>query len=152
MRHSICEISICFQADTIYDFGQSVSFSVSEHCLLIYGISWLTDHNCLIFRKLKIIFPRIRVLACFLLHNNCKKRNFHADRNFHLPKQTKNKKPDHQVIETEITILMTDDKKLLRKGDAAPEFTAAGYDGRNIALSDIRKDGPVVLVFIRSFS
>jgi hypothetical protein len=42
--------------------------------------------------------------------------------------------------------------KLLEKGDAAIEFIANTYDGKNISLSKLQKAGPVVLIFIRGFS
>jgi len=47
---------------------------------------------------------------------------------------------------------MPNNNKLLEKGDAAPEFIANTYDGKNIGLSKLKKTGPVVLIFIRGFS
>jgi peroxiredoxin len=37
-------------------------------------------------------------------------------------------------------------------GVAAPGFEAVSYDGREISLSALREQGPVVLVFLRGFS
>lgn len=39
----------------------------------------------------------------------------------------------------------------LATGAAAPEFEAVSYDGRKIALSTLRQQGPVMLVFLRGF-
>lgn len=39
----------------------------------------------------------------------------------------------------------------LGTGMAAPDFDAVSSDGRKITLSALRKDGPVVLVFLRGF-
>lgn len=40
----------------------------------------------------------------------------------------------------------------LAAGMAAPEFEAVSYDGRKISLPELRKQGPVMLVFLRGFS
>jgi peroxiredoxin len=40
---------------------------------------------------------------------------------------------------------------LLSTGMAAPEFEAVACDGRAIALSALRRQGPVMLVFLRGF-
>lgn len=40
----------------------------------------------------------------------------------------------------------------LGTGVAAPDFDAVSFDGRKISLSALRKEGPVVLVFLRGFS
>ncbi|MCX5852533.1 MAG: hypothetical protein NT072_10860 [Deltaproteobacteria bacterium] len=40
----------------------------------------------------------------------------------------------------------------LGTGAAAPDFDAVAFDGRKISLSILRKEGPVVLVFLRGFS
>ncbi len=47
---------------------------------------------------------------------------------------------------------MPNNTKLLVKGDKAPEFIANTYNGSSISLSRLKKAGPVVLIFIRSFS
>ncbi len=47
---------------------------------------------------------------------------------------------------------MSNNNKLLEKGDEAPGFIATTYDGKNISLSKLKKAGPVVLIFIRGFS
>jgi peroxiredoxin len=47
---------------------------------------------------------------------------------------------------------MPNNTKLLVRGDKAPEFIASTYDGSSISLSELKKAGTVVLVFIRSFS
>jgi len=47
---------------------------------------------------------------------------------------------------------MSNNIKLLVKGDKAPEFIANAYNGSSIRLSRLLKVGPVVLIFIRSFS
>ena len=47
---------------------------------------------------------------------------------------------------------MSNNNKLLEKGDEAPEFTANSYNGNSISLTKLQKAGPVVLVFIRGFS
>jgi len=47
---------------------------------------------------------------------------------------------------------MPDNTKLLVRGDKAPEFIASTYNGSSISLSELKKAGAVVLVFIRSFS
>ncbi|MEA3417096.1 MAG: hypothetical protein U9R02_13265 [Thermodesulfobacteriota bacterium] len=47
---------------------------------------------------------------------------------------------------------MSNNIKLLVKGDKAPEFIANAYNGSSISLSRLLKVGPVVLIFIRSFS
>ena len=47
---------------------------------------------------------------------------------------------------------MPNNTKLLVKGDKAPEFIANTYNGSSIRLSRLLKVGPVVLIFIRSFS
>ncbi|MBT5900596.1 MAG: redoxin domain-containing protein, partial [Opitutaceae bacterium] len=38
----------------------------------------------------------------------------------------------------------------LKVGDRAPEFTLASGTGSEISLADLRKNGPVILVFVRS--
>jgi peroxiredoxin len=40
----------------------------------------------------------------------------------------------------------------LAVGAAAPEFEAVAQDGRKVSLAELRKEGPVVLVFLRGFS
>jgi len=47
---------------------------------------------------------------------------------------------------------MSNNNKLLEKGDEAPEFTANSYNGNSISLTKLQKVGPVVLIFIRGFS
>lgn len=47
---------------------------------------------------------------------------------------------------------MSNNNKLLEKGDEAPQFTADTYHGTRISLTQLLKSGPVVLVFIRGFS
>jgi len=37
-------------------------------------------------------------------------------------------------------------------GMAAPEFEAVTHDGRKVTLSELRQQGPVMLVFLRGFS
>jgi peroxiredoxin len=37
-------------------------------------------------------------------------------------------------------------------GMAAPEFEAVSHDGRKITLSELRQQGPLMLVFLRGFS
>jgi len=37
----------------------------------------------------------------------------------------------------------------LKAGDQAPDFTAETYTGETVTLSDVYKDGPVVLIFYR---
>jgi peroxiredoxin len=39
----------------------------------------------------------------------------------------------------------------LVSGIAAPEFEAVSYDGRELSLSALRQQGPVMLVFLRGF-
>ena len=39
----------------------------------------------------------------------------------------------------------------LAAGLAAPEFEAVSHDGRKIILSELRQQGPVMLVFLRGF-
>lgn len=36
-------------------------------------------------------------------------------------------------------------------GMAAPDFEATSYDGRQITLSALRQQGPVMIVFLRGF-
>jgi len=36
-------------------------------------------------------------------------------------------------------------------GMVAPDFTASSYDGKQITLSALRQQGPVMLVFLRGF-
>jgi len=36
-------------------------------------------------------------------------------------------------------------------GMVAPDFTANSYDGKQITLSALRQQGPVMLVFLRGF-
>lgn len=40
---------------------------------------------------------------------------------------------------------------VLAAGKAAPEFEAISHDGRKISLSTLRRQGPVMLVFLRGF-
>jgi peroxiredoxin len=40
----------------------------------------------------------------------------------------------------------------LATGVAAPEFEVVSYDGREITLSALQQQGPVMLVFLRGFS
>lgn len=40
----------------------------------------------------------------------------------------------------------------LQKGSIAPEFTAKDFNGRDVSLSTLRGEGPVVLIFLRGFS
>ncbi len=40
---------------------------------------------------------------------------------------------------------------VLVAGMAAPVFEAISYDGRKISLSALRRQGPVMLVFLRGF-
>jgi peroxiredoxin len=40
---------------------------------------------------------------------------------------------------------------MLIKEEAAPEFDAVSFDGNKISLSQLRQEGPVVLVFLRGF-
>ena len=47
---------------------------------------------------------------------------------------------------------MSNNNKLLEKGDEAPDFTANTYNGSSISLAKLQKAGPVVLIFIRGFS
>ena len=37
-------------------------------------------------------------------------------------------------------------------GMSAPEFEAVTHDGRKMTLSELRQQGPVMLVFLRGFS
>lgn len=37
-------------------------------------------------------------------------------------------------------------------GSIAPEFTAKDIDDREVSLSGLKQEGPVVLVFLRGFS
>ncbi len=39
----------------------------------------------------------------------------------------------------------------LIKEEAAPEFNAVSFDGKKISLSQLRQEGPVILVFLRGF-
>jgi peroxiredoxin len=41
---------------------------------------------------------------------------------------------------------------VLAVGAAAPDFEAVSQDGRKVILSELRQQGPVVLVFLRGFS
>ena len=47
---------------------------------------------------------------------------------------------------------MSSSEDLLKAGDEAPEISAQTFDGREITLSALVREGPVVLVFIRGFS
>lgn len=47
---------------------------------------------------------------------------------------------------------MLNNTKLLEKGDKAPDFTAHTYNNDSISLSNLKKAGLIVLVFIRGFS
>jgi len=40
----------------------------------------------------------------------------------------------------------------LATGMTAPEFEAVSHDGRKITLSELRQQGPLILVFLRGFS
>ncbi|MBN1381334.1 MAG: redoxin domain-containing protein [Deltaproteobacteria bacterium] len=40
----------------------------------------------------------------------------------------------------------------LAVGAAAPDFEAVSHDGEKITLSQLRQQGPVMLVFLRGFS
>ena len=40
----------------------------------------------------------------------------------------------------------------MAKGMAAPEFEAVSHDGRKITFSELRQQGPLMLVFLRGFS
>lgn len=40
----------------------------------------------------------------------------------------------------------------LNIGSIAPEFAASDYNGTQINLADLIKNGPVVLVFLRGFT
>ncbi len=41
---------------------------------------------------------------------------------------------------------------VLAVGSAAPDFEAVSQDGRKVILSELRQQGPVMLVFLRGFS
>lgn len=47
---------------------------------------------------------------------------------------------------------MLNNTKLLEKDDKAPDFTAHTYNNDSISLSNLKKAGLIVLVFIRGFS
>ncbi len=56
------------------------------------------------------------------------------------------------TINSEDYSTMSNNNKLLQKGDEAPEFTANTYNDTSINFAQLRKSGPVVLIFIRGFS
>lgn len=40
----------------------------------------------------------------------------------------------------------------LQPGAVAPDFTARDMDNREVSLATLRREGPMVLVFLRGFS
>ena len=56
------------------------------------------------------------------------------------------------TINSEDYSTMSNNNKLLQKGDEAHEFTANTYNDSNINFAQLRKSGPVVLIFIRGLS
>ncbi len=42
-------------------------------------------------------------------------------------------------------------ENLLAVGKTAPGFTATSFDGKQVKLSELQQNGPVVLVFLRGF-